>query len=294
MTDNILDNNSAYIEKVAKIKYLTFKKKELEEVIKNLENKKTKEQEEFNEKIKDEYNKIKDYQSDSKIINELNKDKMEKLEQLFNEILEETKTQNSIQLIEHLSRTRQENISFNSSVETLKKYVDKLEDEVQTLEYIISFCEESMKNKVKLGEGDIKNVSDINKASSLYIKLQYHVINVLYKQYKDKLFEILKEFNIKSDDKLFESEDINSFIGFTVDMQEKLKKISDKIKLEVSGNQGGKNIFDFNKWNNKWDKINLVKDEVIKDYFNTFGKGLKFNTKSIKSLVDGYLIKDKK
>ena len=294
MTDNILDNNSAYIEKVAKIKYLDFKKDELKEEIKNLEEKKTKEQTDFNEKIKKEYNKIKDYQQDSKIINELDKDKMQKLEELFNQILEETKTQNSIQLIEHLSRTRQENISFKSSVETLYEYVHKLEDEVQTLEYIICFCEESMKNKVKLGENDIKNVDDINKASELYIKLQYNVINVLYKQYKDKLFEILKEFNIKSDEKLFESEDINSFIAFTVDMQEKLKKISEKIKIETTGYQGGKNVFDFNKWNNKWDRINLVKDEVIKDYYSTFGKGLRFNKKSIKSLVDQHLIKDKK
>ena len=294
MTDHILDSNSEYIEKMAKNKYLDFQKKELEELIKNLEQKRKEEHEEFNNKIKDEYNKIKDYKKESKILNELDKEKMNNLEELFNEILEETKTQNSIQLIEHLSRTREENISFKSSVDSLYEYVEQLQEEVNTLEYIISFCEEEMKNKIKLGENDIKNVDDINKASSLYIKLQYHVIRVLYKQYTDKLFEILKMYNVDLNDKyLFKSENINAFIEFTVDLQEKLKKIADKIKIEA-GSAISKNYFDFNKWNNKWDKINMAKDEVIKEYNNTFGKGLKFNKKNIKSLVDGYLIKDKK
>ena len=294
MTNNILDSNSEYIEKMAKNKYLDFQKKELEELIKNLEKKRNKEQQDFNDKIKDEYNKIKDFQKESKILNELDKEKMDKLEQLFNEILEETKTQNSIQLIEHLSRTREENISFKSSVDTLIEYVEKLQEEVNTLEYIFSFCEEKMKDKIKLGENDIKNVDDINKASTLYIKLQYHVIKVLYKQYTDKLFEILKQNNIDLNQKyLFKSENINAFIEFTVDLQEKLKKIADKIKFEASGS-GSRNYFDFNKWNNKWDRINMAKDDVIKEYYSTFGKGLKFNKKSIKSLVDGYLSKDRK
>ena len=294
MTDHILDSNSEYIEKMAKNKFLDFQRKELEELIKNLEQKRKEEHEEFNNKIKDEYNKINDYKKESKKLNELDKEKMNNLEELFNEILEETKTQNSIQLIEHLSRTREENISFKSSVDSLYEYVEQLQEEVNTLEYIISFCEEQMKNKIKLGENDIKNVDDINKASSLYIKLQYHVIRVLYKQYTDKLFEILKMYNVDLNDKyLFKSENINAFIEFTVDLQEKLKKIADKIKIEA-GSAISKNYFDFNRWNNKWDKINMAKDEVIKEYNNTFGKGLKFNKKNIKSLVDGYLIKDKK
>ena len=294
MTDNILDNNSEYIEKKAKNKYLDFQKKELENLISKLEHEREEELKQFNDKIKSEYSKIKDYKKESKILNELDKEKMDNLEELFNEILEETKTQNSIQLIEHLSRTREENISFKSSVDSLYRYVIQLQEEVNTLEYIISFCEDQMKNKIKLGENDIKNVDDINKASSLYIKLQYHVIKVLYKQYTDQLFEILKNNNVNLKDKyLFKSENTNAFIEFTVDLQEKLKKIADKIKIEA-GNSISKSYFDFNKWNNKWDKINMAKDEVIKEYNNTFGKGLKFNKKNIKSLVDGYLSKDKK
>ena len=296
MKDDILDNNSEYIEKMAKNNYLDFQKKELEKLIKNLEQKRQKENEIFNQEIKSELDKIKDCQKESKILKELDKDKMDNLENLFKEILETTKTQNSLELIEYLSRSREENISFKSSVDSLFQYVEKLQEEVNTLEYIISFCEEQMKNNennVVLGENDIKNLDDVNKASSLYVKLQYHVIKVLYKQYTDKLFEILKTYNVDmKKEYLFKSENINAFIEFTVDLQEKLKKMAEKLKMD--GGASSKNYFDFNKWNSKWDRINMAKDEVIKEYNSTFGKGLKFNKKNIKSLVDEYLEKDKK
>ena len=294
MKDDILDNNSDYIEKMAKNNYLDFQKKELEKLIKNLEQKRAKENEKFNKEINFELDKIKVYQKESKILKELDKEKMDNLEELFKEILETTKTQNSLQLIEYLSRSREENISFKSTVDSLYEYTEKLQEEVNTLEYIISFCEEQMKNgKVPLGENDLKNLDDVNKASALYIKLQYHVIKVLYKQYTDKLFDILKKYNVNMDDKyLFKSENINAFIEFTADLQEKLKKIAERMKLE--GGNNSKNVFDFNKWNSKWDRISMAKDEVIKEYNTTFGKGLKFSKKNIKNLVDEYLEKDKK
>ena len=293
MNENILDSNSEYIEKMAKNKYLDFQKKELEILIKNLEKKREEENEIFKKSVEVEYNKIKNYQKESKIIKELDKEKMENLEELFKEILETTKTQNSLELIDYLSRTREENISFKSSVDTLYQYVEKLQEEVNTLEYIISFCEEQKKSKVMLGENDIKNLDEINKACSLYVKLQYHVIKVLYKQYTDKLFEISNPDKDQLNQKyLFKSEKINDFIEFTVDLQEKLKKIAERIKIDKG--TSNKNVFDFNKWNSKWDRINMAKDEVIKEYNTTFGKGLKFNKKTIKSLVDEYLGKDKK
>ena len=294
MKDDILENNSDYIEKMAKNNYLDFQKKELEKLIKNLEQKRAKENEKFNKEINIELDKIKVYQKESKILKELDKEKMDNLEELFKEILETTKTQNSLQLIEYLSRSREENISFKSTVDSLYEYTEKLQEEVNTLEYIISFCEEQMKNgKVPLGENDLKNLDDVNKASALYIKLQYHVIKVLYKQYTDKLFDILKKYNVNMDDKyLFKSENINAFIEFTADLQEKLKKIAERMKLE--GGNNSKNVFDFNKWNSKWDRISMAKDEVIKEYNTTFGKGLKFSKKNIKNLVDEYLEKDKK
>jgi hypothetical protein len=71
---------------------------------------------------------------------------------------------------------------------------------------------------------------------------------------------------------LFKSENINAFIEFTVDLQEKLKKIAERMKME--GGNNSKNVFDFNKWNSKWDRISMAKDEVIKEYNTTFGKAV--------------------
>jgi len=47
-------------------------------------------------------------------------------------------------------------------------------------------------------------------------------------------------------------------------LQEKLKKIAEKMKMD--GGAPSKNYFDFNKWNSKWDKISMAKDEVIREY----------------------------
>ena len=64
MKDDILDNNSDYIEKMAKNNYLDFQKKELEKLIKNLEQKRAKENEKFNKEINFELDKIKVYQKE--------------------------------------------------------------------------------------------------------------------------------------------------------------------------------------------------------------------------------------
>ena len=64
--------------------------------------------------------------------------------------------------------------------------------------------------------------------------------------------------------------------------------------MKMDSNASSWNYFDFNKLNRKWDRINMAKDDVIKEYNTTFGKGLKFGKKNIKNLVDEYLEKDKK
>ena len=73
MKDDILDNNSEYIEKMAKNKYLDFQKTELEKLIEDLEKKREEENERFNQEITKELDKIKDYQKESKILKELSR-----------------------------------------------------------------------------------------------------------------------------------------------------------------------------------------------------------------------------
>ena len=289
MTENIKEINIELTQKKAKEKYLNFTKKKLVKKAEFIEKKRVDQLDNFNKELEKEFDKIKDFKKESEILQDLNQQKLLKLEELLNNIFEETRTDNSKQLIDYLAKSCEENLKFKNTIETLQEKVIKLEGEVSELEYIISFCEQhnSVKKKSKLGEKDISEIRKINKARDLFIKLQYKVIKDIYKNYINKFIELIKEYKGKE---IFVKDDKNkNIIEFMHEISEKLRQFHDKLK------KGGTNkeIFDFNKWNHKWDKINKVKDGMINNYMKTFGEGLKFDTKSIQDLVDEFLIKEK-
>ena len=290
MTENIKETNIEITQKKAKEKYLDFQQKKLEKQTELLESRHKKKIENFNNKIKDELDKIKDFNEESKIIKCLDMEKMQNLENLLNDIFEETKTENSKQLIEYLTKSCEENLNFQNSVEVLQDEVNKLEKEVTELEYILSFCEENIlvKKKNKLGEKEMNEIEKINNAREIFINLQYQVINELYKDYTQKFFVLMKKCNEIPEDHILKCDNINDIFAFLYKIQERLRKFAEKIK-----NNNTKESFDFNKWSNKWDRINKVKEGVIKDYMKKLGEGLNFDTNNIKSLVDEYLIKEK-
>ena len=289
MTENIKEINIELTQKKAKEKYLNFTKKKLVKKAEFIEKKRVDQLDNFNKELEKEFDKIKDFKKESEILQDLNQQKLLKLEELLNNIFEETRTDNSKQLIDYLAKSCEENLKFKNTIETLQEKVIKLEGEVSELEYIISFCEQhnSVKKKSKLGEKDINEIRKINKARDIFIKLQYKVIKDIYKNYINKFIELIKEYKGKE---IFVKDDKNkNIIEFMHEISEKLRQFHDKLK------KGGTNkeIFDFNKWNHKWDKINKVKDGMINNYMKTFGEGLKFDTKSIQDLVDEFLIKEK-
>ena len=197
MTDNIKEINMEITQKKAKEKYLNFKKKNLEKKAELIEKKRVEQLDNFNKDIKHELDKIKDFKKDSEILESLDQNKLIQLEQLLNDIFEETRTDNSKQLIDYLAKSCEENLKFKNTVETLQEKVSKLEVEVSELEYIISFCEQNLmvKKNSKLGENEISQIKKINNARDLYIKLQYKVINDLYRNYLNQFFELIKEYN---------------------------------------------------------------------------------------------------
>ena len=289
MTDNIKEINKEITQKKAKEKYLNFTKKKLEKEVELIEQKRIRSLDNFNQSIQKEFDKIKDFTKESEILKNLDKRKLYQLEKILNNIFEETQTENSKQLIDYLSKSCEENLKFKNTVQTLQEKVYKLEEEVSELEYIINFCEEknSVKKSHKLGERDFKEIKKINNARDLFIKLQYKVINDLYKNYLNQFFELIGQ----------EKEDLNSIkidknkliVEFMHDLYEKLRKFNEQLKKKVIN----KEEFDFNKWNHKWDKINKVKEGVINNYMKTFGEGIKFDAKSIEDMVEEYLIKEK-
>jgi len=289
MTENIKEVNNEITQKKAKEKYLNFKKKKLEKKAELIEQKRVANLENFNKDIQKEFDKIKDFTKESEILKSLDQNKLLKLEELLNNIFEETRTDNSKQLIDFLAKSCQENSKFKNTVETLQEKVNKLEKEVSELEYIISFCEQniSVKKSTKLGESDFKEIQKINNARDLFIKLQYKVINDLYQNYLDTFIQLINE---KQENEISIKIDKNKLIiEFMHNIYEKLWKFNDKLKK----NGVSKEAFDFNKWNHKWDKINRVKEGVLNNYMKTFGEGLKFDAKSIEEMVDEFLIKEK-
>ena len=289
MTENIKEVNNEITQKKAKEKYLNFKKKKLEKKAELIEQKRVANLENFNKDIQKEFDKIKDFTKESEILKSLDQNKLLKLEELLNNIFEETRTDNSKQLIDFLAKSCQENSKFKNTMETLQEKVNKLEKEVSELEYIISFCEQniSVKKSTKLGESDFKEIQKINNARDLFIKLQYKVINDLYQNYLDTFIQLINE---KQENEISIKIDKNKLIiEFMHNIYEKLWKFNDKLKK----NGVSKEAFDFNKWNHKWDKINRVKEGVLNNYMKTFGEGLKFDAKSIEEMVDEYLIKEK-
>ena len=289
MTENIKEINMEITQKKAKEKYLNFKKKKLEKKAELIEQLRISRLENFNNEIKDELDKIKDYKKESEILQNLDQNKLLKLEELLNDIFEETRTENSKQLIDFLAKSCEENSNFKNTVITLQEKVDKLEEEVSELEYIISFCEQHLlvKKANKLGENEIREIKKINNARDLFINLQYKVINDSYRNYINKFTDIIKEF--KANETIKKTDKNNLIIEYTHNIREKLRKFNEKLKSTGIS----KDVFDFNKWNHKWDKISRVKEGVINNYMKTFGDGLKFDAKNIEELVDEYLIKEK-
>ena len=289
MTENIKEINMEKTQKKAKEKYLNFKKKKLEKKAELIEQLRISRLENFNNEIKDELDKIKDYKKESEILQNLDQNKLLKLEELLNDIFEETRTENSKQLIDFLAKSCEENSNFKNTVITLQEKVDKLEEEVSELEYIISFCEQHLlvKKANKLGENEIREIKKINNARDLFINLQYKVINDSYRNYINKFTDIIKEF--KENETIKKTDKNNLIIEYTHNIGEKLRKFNEKLKSTGIN----KDVFDFNKWNHKWDKISRVKEGVINNYMKTFGDGLKFDAKNIEELVDEYLIKEK-
>ena len=289
MTENIKEINMEITQKKAKEKYLNFKKKKLEKKAELIEQLRISRLENFNNEIKDELDKIKDYKKESEILQNLDQNKLLKLEELLNDIFEETRTENSKQLIDFLAKSCEENSNFKNTVITLQEKVDKLEEEVSELEYIINFCEQHLlvKKANKLGENEIREIKKINNARDLFINLQYKVINDSYRNYINKFTDIIKEF--KENETIKKTDKNNLIIEYTHNIRGKLRKFNEKLKSTGIS----KDVFDFNKWNHKWDKISRVKEGVINNYMKTFGDGLKFDAKNIEELVDEYLIKEK-
>jgi hypothetical protein len=292
MIEKIKETDKFMIERQAKKKCLDFETKQLEKKSKKIEKKNKKDFENFNNLHKEEMEKVRNFNQTSRIIDSLDQTKMKSLEDMLNEMFNETKTENIQQFIDYFIKSCEEYKTFQDNIKTLNEQVRKLEKEVDELEYIINFCEENLNvvNKNNLDDEEIKEIEDLKLCSEQFINVQYQSINEAYKEFTLKLSDMM----IKDDPQLannneFKNDFLNFYVQYLNDMQEKLKNISQALRKR---GRDKNDLFDFNQWDNKWEKAEKIKENVQKDYEKN-GSLNKFDRKLINNMVNDVLLKDK-
>jgi len=291
MIEKIKETDLFMTQRQAKKKCLDFQTEQLKKKAKIIEKKNENDFKNFDELHKNEMEKVKNFNQTSRIIESLDQTKMKSLEDMLNEMFNETKTENIQQFIDYFIKSCEEYKTFQDTIKTLSNQVDELEKEVDELEYIINFCEENLEvaNKNNLDEDEIKEIEDLKLCSEQFINVQYQAISEAYKEFSEKLSQMM----IKDEPELNNNPEIkkdflNFYVNYLNDMQEKLKNISQVLRKK----NRDKDLFDFNKWDNKWEKADKIKENVQKEYEKT-GSLSKFDRKLINSMVNDVLLKDK-
>ena len=292
MIEKIKETDQFMTQRQAKKKCLDFQTEQLRKKAKKIEEKNDNDFKNFDELHKNEMEKVKNFNQSSRIIESLDQTKMKSLEDMLNEMFNETKTENIQQFIDYFIKSCEEYKTFQDTIKTLSSQVIKLEKEVDELEYIINFCEENLEvvNKNNLDEEEIKEIEDLKLCSEQFINVQYQSINEAYKEFTLKLSDMM----IKDDPQLannneFKNDFLNFYVQYLNDMQEKLKNISQALRKR---GRDKNDLFDFNQWDNKWEKAEKIKENVQKDYEKN-GSLNKFDRKLINNMVNDVLLKDK-
>ena len=112
MIEKIKETDKFMIERQAKKKCLDFETKQLEKKSKKIEKKNKKDFENFNNLHKEEMEKVRNFNQTSKIIDSLDQTKMKSLEDMLNEMFNETKTENIQQFIDYFIKSCEEYKTF--------------------------------------------------------------------------------------------------------------------------------------------------------------------------------------
>ena len=291
MIEKIKETDQFMTQRQAKKKCLDFQTEQLRKKAKIIEKKNENDFKNFDELHKNEMEKVKNFNQTSRIIESLDQTKMKSLEDMLNEMFNETKTENIQQFIDYFIKSCEEYKTFQDTIKTLSNQVDELEKEVDELEYIINVCEENLEvaNKNNLDEDEIKEIEDLKLCSEQFINVQYQAISEAYKEFSEKLSQMM----IKDDPELNNNPEIkkdflNFYVNYLNDMQEKLKNISQVLRKKIEI----KIYLILIEWDNKWEKAEKIKENVQKEYEKT-GSLSKFDRKLINSMVNDVLLKDK-
>ena len=295
MIEKIKETDQFLTQKQAKKKCLDFEANQLEQLSQKIEEKNKKELEDFNHQYKTEIEKVKNFDESSKIIDLLDKEKITNLEEMLKDMFNETKTENIQSFIDYFIKSCEEYKAFKDSIDTITKTVMTLEKEVDELEYIINFCEQNLEvvNDRNLDEDEIKEIEDLKMCSEQFITIQYQAINEAYQDFKTQLTDLIGKYNqeIKEEDNI-KKDFLEVYVEYLNNTQEQFKKIAQNSRKKMS--KPAKDIFDFNKWDNKWERADKIKENVKKDYEKNGPGNAKIEFKNIKEMVDDIILKNEK
>ena len=295
MIEKIKETDQFLTQKQAKKKSLDFESNQLEQLSKKIEEKNKKELDDFNEQYKTEIEKVRNFDESSKIIDMLDPKKIAALEEMLKDMFNETKTENIQSFVDYFIKSCEEYKAFKDSIDTITKTVIVLEKEVDELEYIINFCEQNLEvvNEHNLDDEEIKEIESLKLCSEQFIEVQFNAVNDAYKKFKDELTELLIKFKPEyKENEQIKKEFLKFYVDYLNTSQENFKKIAQNCKKKMS--KPAKDIFDFNKWDNKWDKADKIKENVKKDYERTGPGNAKIEFKNIKEMVDDIMLKNEK
>lgn len=295
MIEKIKETDQFLTQKQAKKKCLDFEANQLEQLSQKIEEKSKKELDDFNQQYKTEIEKVKNFDESSKIIDILDKEKITNLERMLRDMLNETKTENIQSFIDYFIKSCEEYKAFKDSIDTITKTVMTLEKEVDELEYIINFCEQNLEvaNDKNLDEDELKEIEDLKMCSEQFITIQYQAINEAYQNFKSQLTDLIEKYNPeKKEEDNIKTEFLEVYVEYLNNAQEQFKKIAQNSKKKFS--KQGKDFFDFNKWDNKWERADKIKENVKKDYEKNGPGNAKIEFKNIKEMVDDIILKKEK
>ncbi len=302
-------------QKLAMKKLVLHEKRKLDERELKIEEKWEHERNKFYSQYSEQIENLKNFDPQSKILEALDKDKLQKIQDILNLFLDKTNLTNVEALVDYFIKCTKEFNNFENFIEVLKEKVATLEKEVDELDFVINFCERNSENtgKVIFSENEAEHVSKLKKAISNFIHLQYNVIHQIHDKYCKELHNyMLSITNKENEDKTLD------FISF---MKEYLDEIQDRLREAVASykdrEKGGsfsvkhstKNAdrlslvnnaapmigeLDFNEVDSKFgQKLDKIKDSVRKDFDKNKDKQKIINLTKIKGLIDPLMNEEK-
>ena len=297
MVEKIKETNQFYLQKQAQQKCLEHEEHKIKAKSKNLKKENKKKIKEFNEQYKSDLEKVKNFTESSIIIDTLDIQKITNLEEISRKMFNETKTENIQSFVDYFIKSCDEYKAFQESIHNLNQNVQVLEKEVDELEYIINFCEQNLEvvNDKNFDDKEIEEINTLKKCTDMFVDVQYEAISKSYQKFSDELAKMIvrtqQEQNEIDNNK--HTKFLDTYVEYLNKAQEEFKKIANTVSKKKPG-KIGRDVFDFNKWDSKWDKIDKIKENVKKNYEKGGIGNTKFEFKGIKDMVDDIMLKGEK